>query len=132
MKGFIANIEKITLENENFREVLYTTKNVQLVLMSIPPQEEIGEETHDLDQFIRCESGKGKAVLDGVSHEIRDGFAIVVPAGMKHNITNTSLLDALKLYTLYSPPNHKDKMTHKTKVHALADQEDHFDGVTSE
>ena len=89
MKGYVGNIEDATKENENFRRVLYTAKNSQLVVMSIPPGEEIGEEVHELDQFLRIEAGKGKAVLDGVEHEIEDDFAIVVPAGMKHNFVNT-------------------------------------------
>lgn len=131
MKGYIENIEKLTLENENFRRVLYTAKNSQLVLMSLLPGEEIGEEVHDVDQFIRCEAGKGKAILDGVSHEIGDGFAIVVPAGAMHNIVNTSSDQPLKLYTLYSPPHHKDGTVHKTKAEAEADEE-HFDGKTTE
>ena len=103
MKGFVSNIEKLSLENENFRKVLYTAKNSQLVVMSLKPGEDIGEEVHELDQFIRCEAGQARAVLNGVSHEISDGFVVVVPAGAKHNIINTSSLKSLKLYTLYSP-----------------------------
>lgn len=131
MKGYISNIEKDSIENDNFRKVLYTTKNSQLVLMSLKPGEDIGEEIHDLDQFIRCEAGEGKAILDGVSHEMKDGFAIVVPAGAKHNIVNTSETEPMKLYTVYSPANHKDGTIHKTKEEAEANEE-HFDGVTSE
>jgi len=131
MKGYVANIEKLSLENENFRQVLYTAKNSQLVVMSLKPQEEIGEEIHQLDQFIRCESGQGKAILDGVEHDISDGFAVVVPAGAKHNIINTSEDKSLKLYTLYSPPNHRDGVIHKTKAEAEANEE-HFDGKTTE
>lgn len=132
MKGFITNIEKATLENIFFRNVLYTDTNVQLVVMSLQPGEDIGLEVHTLDQFIRCEGGEGKAVLDGVEHTIQDGFAIVVPAGTAHNIINTSQTEALKLYTVYAPPNHKDGTIHKTKADALADEEEHFDGTISE
>lgn len=131
MKGFIENIEKLSLENENFRKVLYTAKNSQLVLMSLKPGEEIGEEIHQLDQFIRCESGQGKAILDGIEHEIFDGFAIVVPAGARHNIINTSQDKPLKLYTVYSPPNHRDGVLHATRKQAESDDE-HFDGKTTE
>lgn len=132
MKGYITNIEKLSLENEKFREVLYTAKNSQLVLMSLKPNEEIGAESHQLDQFIRCEKGTGKAILDGVEHEISDGFVVMVPSGTKHNIINTSSDNPLKLYTLYSPPNHKDRVIHKTKEEAEADEEEHFDGKTTE
>ena len=131
MKGYVENIEKLSLENENFRKVLYTAKNSQLVVMSLKPGEDIGEEIHQLDQFIRVESGDGKAVLDDVPHEIKDGFVVVVPAGAKHNIINTSSDKFLKLYTLYSPPNHKDGVLHKTKEEAEAGEE-HFDGKTTE
>lgn len=131
MKGYIANIEQAALENENFRKVLYTAKNSQLVLMSLKPGEEIGEEVHQLDQFIRCESGEGKAVLDAVEHAIKDGFSVLVPAGAKHNIINTSPDKSMKLYTLYSPPNHRDGVIHQTKAQAEADEES-FDGKTSE
>src|SRR3989344_4116259 len=106
MKGYITNIEKDSLENENFRRVLYTAKNSQLVLMSLEPKDEIGEEVHHLDQFIRVEKGSGLAVLDGVEHEIADCSAVVVPAGAKHNIINTSETEKKKLYTPYSPPEH--------------------------
>ena len=132
MKGYVTNIEKISLENENFRKVLYTAKNSQLVVMSLKPGEDIGEEVHQLDQFIRCEAGQGKAILNGVPHEINDGFAVVVPAGTKHNIINVSKDRALKLYTLYSPPNHRDGVVHHAKVDAIADEEEHFDGRTTE
>jgi|SRR3989344_374983 len=131
MKGFVSNIEKLSVENENFRKVLYTAKNSQLVLMSLKPGEEIGEEIHKLDQFFRCETGTGKAVLGGVAHEISDGFAVLVPAGTKHNIINTSADKDLKLYTLYSPPNHHDGTVHATKEQAETDEE-HFDGVITE
>ena len=131
MKGYVTNIEKLSLENENFRQVLYTAKNSQLVVMSLKPGEDIGEEVHQLDQFIRCERGEGTAVLDGVSHSISDGFVVVVPAGTRHNIVNTSPTESLKLYTLYSPPSHRDGVIHVTKEQAEADTE-HFDGKTTE
>lgn len=132
MKGYITNIEKDSLENNNFRKVLYTAKSVQLVLMSLLPGEEIGMETHELDQFFRVESGNGKAILDGVEHDIKDGFAILVPTGAMHNIINTSETEPLKLYTLYAPPNHLDGTVHETKEAAEADEEEHFDGKTTE
>lgn len=131
MKGYIENIEALTLENEDFRRVLYTGKHSQLVVMSIPAREDIGEETHTLDQFIRCEEGEGKAVIDGIEHTVTDGTVVIVPAGAKHNIINTSSSDALKLYTLYAPPEHKDGTVHTTKADALA-HEEHFDGQTTE
>lgn len=131
MKGYITNIEKVAVENETFRTVLYTTKNMQLVVMSVKPLENIGEEIHHLDQFIRCESGIGKAVIDGVEHNISDGFIVIVPASTKHNIFNMSVEKPLKLYTLYSPPNHLDGTVHKTKADSLVGEE-HFDGKTSE
>lgn len=131
MKGYVVNIEKISLANRNFRKVLYTAKHSQLVVMSIEPHGEIGEEIHHLDQFIRCEAGRGKAILDGTEYSISDGFAIVVPAGTRHNIVNASLHDDLKLYTVYAPPNHRDGVIHKTRSEAMADEEE-FDGRTSE
>lgn len=133
MKGYVKNIEKLTKENNNFRKVLYTAKNSQLVLMTLQPGEEIGEEIHQLDQFLRIEEGEGKAILDGVEHAIADGSAIVVPAGAKHNIINTSSGKPMKLYTIYSPPNHIDEVIHTTKAQAEADEaRDHFDGKTTE
>lgn len=130
MKGYIVNIEKESLGNEDFRRVLYTAKNSQLVLMSLKPGEEIGSEVHQLDQFIRCEAGEGKAILDGVEHDIRDGFAVVVPSGAMHNIVNTGTVP-MKLYTVYSPPNHRDGVVHVTKAEAEGDEEA-FDGKTTE
>ena len=128
MKGYISNIEKETLENDNFRKVLYTAKNSQLVLMSLLPKEEIGEEIHELDQFFRVESGKGIAIMDGVSHDIEDGSAIVVPQGAKHNIINTSETENLKLYTIYSPANHPEGTVHATKGEAMeAEAHEHGD-----
>lgn len=131
MKGYVINIEKAAIENVYFRKVLYTAKNIQLVLMSLKPGEDIGEEIHQLDQFIRIESGEGKAILNGVVHKISDGFSVLVLAGAKHNIINTSSNKPLKIYTLYSPPNHLDGTIHKTKADAEA-HEEHFDGVTTE
>jgi mannose-6-phosphate isomerase-like protein (cupin superfamily) len=132
MKGYVTNIEERALANEYFREVLYTDERVQLVVMSLKPNEDIGAEVHQLDQFIRVEKGEGKAVLDGVEHEIRDGSAVVVPKGTMHNIVNTSSTGSMKLYTVYAPPNHKDGTIHKTKAEAEADEAEHFDGVTTE
>lgn len=131
MKGFIANIEQLTLENTDFRRVLYTAKNSQLVLMSIAPGEDIGKEIHHLDQFLRIEAGTGKAILDGVETEITDGSAIVVPAGCEHNFVNTSTTEPLKLYTIYSPPEHVDGTVRATKADAEAMSEE-FDGKTTE
>lgn len=130
MKGYITNIEKATKENKDFRQVLYTSRYSQLVLMSLLPGEEIGEEVHGLDQFLRIEEGRGKAIIGEKEYEIEDGTAIVVPAGTRHNIINTGNIP-LKLYTIYSPPNHRDKTIHPTKQDALVDEE-HFDGITSE
>lgn len=131
MKGFVQNIEKLSLENELFRKVLYTAKNSQLVLMSLKAGEEIGMEAHHLDQFLRIEKGEGKAILDGVSHNISDGLAILVPAGAEHNIINTGTT-SMKLYTVYAPPNHRDGIIHNTKTEAEADEGEHFDGKTTE
>ena len=131
MKGYVTNIERDTLENKDFRRVLYTAKNIQLVLMSLRGKEEIGEETHTLDQFIRVEAGHGIAILDWVKHQISDGSAVVIPAGTKHNVVNDSDTEELKLYTLYSPPEHRDGTIHPTKSEALS-HEEHFDGGTSE
>jgi len=131
MKGYVVNIEKASLDNEYFRKVLYTAKNSQLVVMSLKPGEDIGEEIHQLDQFIRCEAGQGNAILNGITYKISDGFSVIVPSGAKHNIINTSSDQFLKLYTLYSPPNHRDGVIHKTKAEAEANEE-HFDGVTTE
>ena len=122
MKGYVDNIEQRALENEYFRKVLYTGANVQLVVMSLKPGEEIGEEVHQLDQFVRVEGGEGKAVLDGVESSIADGTAVIVPSGTKHNILNTGS-SSMKLYTLYAPPNHPDGTIHKTKAEAEAAEE---------
>lgn len=131
MKGFIIDIKKVTEKNDNFREVLYTANHSQLAVMSLKPGEDIGEETHELDQFIRIEEGKGEVILNDVTHEIEDDFAVVIPAGVKHNVVNTSDDEDLKLYTIYSPPEHQDKVIHKTKEEAMV-AEEHFDGITTE
>ncbi len=132
MEGFFSNIEKDTLENENFRKVLYTSKHSQLVLMSLKPGEEIGMEVHtDNDQFFRIEKGKGKCIIDGNEYSISDGSAIVVPAGAQHNVVNVSETEALKLYTIYSPAHHKDQIVRATKEEAEANEAE-FDGATTE
>lgn len=130
MHGYSTNIEQATLENANFRKVLHTSSNLQLVVMSLNPGEDIGEEVHDLDQFIRVEAGSGKSVLDGVEHLLSDGSAVIVPKGTLHNIINTSSDTPMKLYTIYAPPNHRDGVVHQTKAEAEMDEE-HFDGQTS-
>jgi len=130
MKGFIQDIEKLAIQNGDFRRVLYTAQHCQLVLMALKPKEDIGEEVHTLDQFFRVEEGSGEAVMDGVSIPIKVGFAVIVPAGARHNIINTGNVP-LKLYTLYSPPNHRDGVVHHTRADAEADSE-HFDGKTTE
>lgn len=132
MKGFCTNIEKATIANTNFRKVLYTGKHSQLVLMNIPPMEEIGMEVHKKnDQFLRFEKGQGKCVVDGNEYKVSDGFCLVVPAGAKHNIINTSKSAELKLYTIYSPAHHKDGIIRATKKSAESNSPE-FDGVTTE
>lgn len=132
MKGFVQNIEKATLANDNFRKVLYTSKHSQLVLMSLAPSEEIGMEVHlDNDQFFRFEKGQGKCLIDGNEYHLTDGSAVVVPAGAQHNIINTSDSAPLKLYTIYSPAHHKDGIVRVTKAEATADGPE-FDGQTTE
>ncbi|MFA6430488.1 MAG: cupin domain-containing protein [Candidatus Paceibacterota bacterium] len=127
MKGFVTNIEKDTLENENFRKVLYTSQHGQVVVMSLLPNEEIGEEVHEYtDQFFRVDSGDGKVMIGGEENLITNGSAIVVPAGLRHNIINTSSEKPLKLYTVYMPPHHVDGVIHKTKVDAENDTTDHL------
>ncbi len=131
MHGYVANIEQLTEDNSLFRKVLYTSPHLQLVVMSIPVGGDIGEEVHTLDQFLRVESGEGKAILDGAEHPLRDGDVIIVPQGTVHSIFNTSQDAPLQLYTLYGPPNHKDGTIHNTKADAEA-HEEHFDGATTE
>lgn len=131
MDRFLVDIEEATIKNDSFRKVLFTAQNSQLVLMSLKPGEEIGAETHDLDQFIRVESGRGTARLNGKEYPIQDGSALVIPAGTRHNVINNGKEDALKLYTIYSPPEHKDGTVHHTKQEAEADLNDHFDGETT-
>jgi mannose-6-phosphate isomerase-like protein (cupin superfamily) len=132
MKGFVQNIEKLTLENSNFRKVLYTGKHSQLVLMSLAPNEDIGMEVHEEnDQFFRFESGTGKVIIDGNEYQVSDGSAVVVPAGAQHNIINTSASKNLNLYTIYSPAHHKDGIVRTTKAEASA-KEAEFDGITTE
>ncbi|HCC59692.1 MAG: cupin [Candidatus Staskawiczbacteria bacterium RIFOXYC1_FULL_37_43] len=131
-KGFCSNIEKDTLENENFRKVLYTGKHSQLVLMSLAPNEEIGMEVHkDNDQFFRFEKGQGKCIIDGNEYEVKDGAAIVVPAGSQHNVINISNSERLNMYTIYSPAHHKDGIARATKAEAEANEVE-FDGRLSE
>jgi len=130
VKGFVKDIENIAVNNEEFRQVLYTAKSCQLVVMSLKPKEDIGEEVHTLDQFFRVEEGTGEAILDGMRTAIEAGFAIIVPAGASHNIINTGSVP-LKLYTIYAPPNHRDGVVHHTRSDAEADNE-HFDGNTTE
>jgi len=129
-KGFSDNIEKDTLENENFRKVLYTGNNMQLVLMSLKPGEDIGDEIHGVDQFFRFEKGEGEAIINGHKYPVTDGSSVVIPSGSKHNIKNTGEED-LKLYSIYSPPHHADGVVHKTKAEALKDDES-FEGDTTE
>ena len=132
MKGYKENIEKLTLENDNFRKVLYTGKNSQLVLMSLKPLEEIGAEVHENnDQFFRFEAGHGRVTIDGNVYEVTDGDAVVVPAGANHNVENISSDEELKMYTIYSPANHKDGIIRATKEEAEANEEE-FDGQTTE
>lgn len=132
MKGFVTDVEKATLQNTSFRKVLYTSKHSQLVLMCLKPNEEIGLETHtENDQFFRFEQGQGKCVIDGNEYPISNGTAIVIPAGSKHNIINTSETEYLKMYTIYSPPHHKDAVVRDTKEQAEKDSPE-FDAVTTE
>lgn len=132
MKGFITNIEEVTKANSHFRRVLYTGHHAQLVLMSIAPGSEIGMETHfENDQFFRFESGAGKVIIDGHEHEVSDGYAVIVPAGAQHNVINASPTEPLRLYTLYSPPHHKDGLVHATKEEAEANEME-FEGTTTE
>lgn len=132
MKGYAISIEEETKKNTDFRRVLYTAAHSQLVLMCVRPGCELGEEVHKLsDQFFRFEAGKGKAVIDGVEHPIKEGISVVVPSGARHNIINTSKTEDLKFYTIYSPPHHRDGVVHHTQEEAEKDRE-HFGGRTSE
>ena len=132
MRGYNDNIEKLTIDNTNFRQVLYTGKYTQLVLMSLAPGEEIGQEVHaENDQFFRFEAGQGRVVIDDNQYDVADGSAVIVPAGASHNVINTSDSESLKLYTLYSPSHHKDGIVRATKAEAEANDEE-FDGVTTE
>jgi len=132
MKGFKSNIEKDALKNENFRNVLYSSKHLQVVLMSLKPGEDIGLETHvSTDQFFRFEGGKGKCIIDGNEYEVKNGDAIVVPAGAKHNVINTDSVNELKMYTIYAPPQHKDGLINATKKDAEK-KDVKFDGKTTE
>lgn len=132
MRGFSENIEQLTIENDSFRKVLYTGKHSQLVLMSLQPGEEIGIEVHtENDQFFRFEQGQGIVVIDDNEYHVRDGSAVIVPAGTTHNVQNTSESDSLKLYTLYMPPHHKDGIIRTTREEAMA-KEAEFDGTTTE
>ena len=131
-QGFKENIEKLTLENTNFRQVLYTSKHAQLVLMSLPPGAEIGNEVHEEnDQFFRFEQGSGQVFIDEKEYRVKGGDGVIVPAGAKHNVVNTSESEELKLYTLYSPPHHKDGIMRETKEEAEGNEEE-FDGKTTE
>ena len=130
MKGYVADIEKETEKNENFQKVLYTSRKMQLVVMSIGKDEEIGEEIHDVDQFICVEEGRGIMVLNNQEHEVKDDYAVLIPAGVRHNLINTGE-KPLKLYTLYSPPEHRDNTIHTTREDAIEDEE-HFNGKTTE
>jgi mannose-6-phosphate isomerase-like protein (cupin superfamily) len=132
MKGFKSNIEKVTLENNNFRKVLYSGHHLQLVLMSLKAGEEIGAEIHqDNDQFFRFEGGSGKCVIDGNEYNVKDGDVIVVPAGAKHNIMNVDSTTQLKMYTIYAPPHHKDGIVRATKKDAESNEAE-FDGKATE
>lgn len=131
MRGFVGDIEKMTEHNADFRRVLYTGKKLQLVLMSIAPGDEIGEEVHrDGDQFFRVEQGRGEVTIDGHRSSVERAFAFVVPAGARHNVRNTGA-EPLKLYTVYGPPQHADGTVHATRTEAL-ELEEHFVGLTTE
>ena len=132
MKGFVTNLEEETRKNTDFRRVLYTGKHSQLVLMCLKPMEEIGAETHeDVDQFFRFEEGEGKVTIDGKVHPVKDGDGVIVPAGARHNVENSSKSKNLRLYTIYSPPEHQDGVVRRTKKEAMGSEE-HFDGKTTE
>ncbi len=133
LHGFHVNLEEVSKENTDFRRVLYTGKGSQLVLMCLPPSEEIGTETHhENDQFFRFESGEGRVTINGEIYDVHDGDSVVVPMGAEHNVVNISSDESLKFYTIYSPAHHEDGTVHKTKEEAMRDEEEHFDGTTSE
>jgi mannose-6-phosphate isomerase-like protein (cupin superfamily) len=131
--GYVDDVQRATLDNETFRTVLYTGEHLQLVVMTLQPGEEIGEEVHeDRDQFFRFEEGAGEVLIDGKTHKVEDDFGVIVPAGARHNVRNTGA-QPLKLYTIYGPPEHKDKVVHQTKAQAEADHDnDEWDGETTE
>lgn len=131
MQGYGGNIEQLALANNYFRRVVYTAQYSQLTVMHLQPSEDIGEEVHEVDQFLRIEQGSGRAVVNGIEADINGGSVVVVPAGVKHNVINASATEPMKLYTLYSPPHHRDGVVHPTKADALGDTE-HFDGKTTE
>jgi len=134
-KGFHDDIEQDTLENDNFRKVIYTAKNMQLVLMTLKPGENIGSEHHDSDQFFRFEAGVGECIINGNKYNVKDGDSILIPGGAEHDVINTSDTTALQMYTLYAPPNHTDKIIHVTKEEAVKDEKsgkDKFRGKTTE
>ena len=132
LRGYDVALESETLENSDFRRVLYTGKHSQLVLMSLAPGEEIGMEVHShLDQFFRFEKGEGKVYIDKEIYSVKDGSGVIVPAGAEHNVVNTSKTEALKLYTIYSPPEHIDRTVRKTKADAVAMPEE-YDGKPTE
>ncbi|MFN7160301.1 MAG: cupin domain-containing protein [Candidatus Gracilibacteria bacterium] len=128
MRGYVLNIEQETLDNNDYRRVLYTAKSSQLVLMCIQPGDEVGEEIHGVDQFLRIEEGEGKVYIDENEYEVKKEFAVIIPQGAKHNVVNTGTIP-LRLYSLYSPAEHKDRTVHKTKAD---EKEEHFDGKTTE
>jgi mannose-6-phosphate isomerase-like protein (cupin superfamily) len=125
--GFLGDIDELTIQNTDYRRVLFTSEHNQLVVMSLKPGDDIGKEVHDVDQFFRFEAGKGKIIMDDFSSEVSDGDSIIVPSGVKHNIMNISKTEDLKLYSVYSPPNHRKDVVHKTKADAI---EEPFDGKT--
>jgi len=132
MKGFTTNIEAAVRTNTNYRKVLYTGKHSQLVLMSLRPSEELGMEVHpNNDQFFRFEMGQGKCIIGGHEYLVKDGDVVIVPSGANHNVINVSGSEELKLYTLYSPPHHRDGIVRATKAEAEKDAPE-FDGVTTE
>jgi mannose-6-phosphate isomerase-like protein (cupin superfamily) len=131
MKGFVDDIERLTEDNEDYRRVLYTGHHLQLVLMALKPGEEIGDEVHDdRDQFFRVEAGEGELVIDGATRPVKADFAMIVPAGARHNVRNTGR-ESLKLYTVYGPPEHRRDVVQRTKKESEGDHE-HFDGKTTE